>query len=262
MFETETEAVHKLEGVHGILVPGGFGVARHSWHDRSRAIRPRTPGAVFRHLLWHAHGDHRGGARPRRPARRRLDRIRAVPSPGGRADDRMDARQYRRAAQFDRRSRRHDAARRLSGGAGPGKPGGRDLSAPSGSANAIATVTRSMSATRRRWRPPACGFPACRPTACCRRLSKSRITPGISACNFTRNSNRSPSSRTRCSPPSSAPRSISRGWFEKRAVVARVVPLHPERSRERGNRSLRSCFVGAMGLFRDGDERARRARVQ
>jgi len=26
VFETETEAVHKLEGVHGILVPGGFGV--------------------------------------------------------------------------------------------------------------------------------------------------------------------------------------------------------------------------------------------
>ncbi len=25
MFEAETDAVHQLEGVHGILVPGGFG---------------------------------------------------------------------------------------------------------------------------------------------------------------------------------------------------------------------------------------------
>src|SRR3984893_193365 len=86
---------------------------------------------------------------------------------------------------------------------------------PNGSANVIATATRSMSATRRGWKPPACGFRACRPTACCRRLSRSRIIPGISACNFTRNSSPSPSNRTRSSPPSSARRSISLAWFER-----------------------------------------------
>ena len=40
------------------------------------------------------------------------------------------------------------------------------------------------------------------------------ITPGILACNSTRNSNPSPSSPIRCSPPSSAPRSISPAWCE------------------------------------------------
>ena len=54
--------------------------ARLGGQDRGGALCPRAPGAVFRHLLRHADGGHRGGAASRRPARRRLDRIRPVPS--------------------------------------------------------------------------------------------------------------------------------------------------------------------------------------
>ena len=96
------EAVRQLEGVHGILVPGGFGERGTRGQDRGGALCPRARGAVFRHLLWHADGGDRGGARSRQPARRRLDRVRAVRAPGRRADDRMDARQHDRAAQFER----------------------------------------------------------------------------------------------------------------------------------------------------------------
>ena len=59
--------------------------ARHAGHDRGRALCPRAAGAVFRHLLWHADGGDRGGARSRQPARRR-----ARPS-SGRAGTRSSA---------------------------------------------------------------------------------------------------------------------------------------------------------------------------
>src|ERR1700758_3721573 len=42
VFETETEAVHKLDGVHGILVPGGFGVrGTHGMIKAARFARER-----------------------------------------------------------------------------------------------------------------------------------------------------------------------------------------------------------------------------
>jgi CTP synthase len=42
VFETETEAVHKLDGVHGILVPGGFGVrGTHGMIEAARFARER-----------------------------------------------------------------------------------------------------------------------------------------------------------------------------------------------------------------------------
>jgi CTP synthase len=42
VFETEIEAVHKLEGVHGILVPGGFGVrGTHGMIEAARFARER-----------------------------------------------------------------------------------------------------------------------------------------------------------------------------------------------------------------------------
>src|ERR1700758_2925574 len=42
VFETEIEAVHKLEGVHGILVPGGFGVrGTHGMIEAARLARER-----------------------------------------------------------------------------------------------------------------------------------------------------------------------------------------------------------------------------
>ena len=50
--------------------------------------------------------------------------------------------------------------------------------------SATATATRSTPPTRTGWRSTACAFPACRPTACCRRSSNTTIIPGSSACNF------------------------------------------------------------------------------
>ena len=54
--------------------------ARHRGQDRGGALRPRAPGALFRHLLRHADGGDRGGAPSRRAERRRLDRVRPVRS--------------------------------------------------------------------------------------------------------------------------------------------------------------------------------------
>ena len=50
----------RLEGVNGILVPGGFGVARRRGQDPGGAVRARAQGALFRHLFRHADGGHRG----------------------------------------------------------------------------------------------------------------------------------------------------------------------------------------------------------
>ena len=172
VFETEIEAVHKLDGVHGILVPGGFGVRGTRGHDRSRALRARTPSAVFRHLLWHADGDHRGGARPRRSARRRLDRIRPVPHP---VVGLMT--EWMRGNTVERRNSTDDLGGTMRLGAYPA------VLAPE---SRVAEIYRRRT-DQRTSSPPlrgqyrlqadarsgrACGFPACRPTACCRRSSR------------------------------------------------------------------------------------------
>ena len=68
IFEQD-DAVARLEDVHGILVPGGFGERGTRGQDRGGALRARAQGAVLRHLLRHADGGDRGGAQPRRPAR-------------------------------------------------------------------------------------------------------------------------------------------------------------------------------------------------
>ena len=160
--------------------------------SRPRASRA-SASALFRHLLWHADGGHRGGAPSRRPARRRLDRIRPVRAPGRRADDRMDARQYRRAAQRERRSRRHDAARRLSTAMlDAGKPGRRDLRRRPDQRAPPPPLRGQYRLQANAGSAPGCGFPACRPTACCRRSSSSPTIPGSSACSSTRSSSRKP----------------------------------------------------------------------
>ena len=184
VFEAETEAVHKLEGVHGILVPGGFGErGTHGMIKAARFARERRVpyfGICF--------GMHMAVIE----AARDLADLPGAGStefgpcyaPGHRANDRMDAWQYRRAAQFNRRSRRHDAAWRLSGGSGAREAGSRGSTTPKRSASATAIATRSTSTTRRGSRRPGCGFPACRPMGCCPRSSRSPITHGLSASSF------------------------------------------------------------------------------
>ena len=89
VFENEDPAPF-LEHVHGILVPGRLWPARRGGQDPRGAVRPRAPGPVFRHLLWHANGRDRSGAKsvPHRAAA--FNRIRAHQRAGGRPDDRMD----------------------------------------------------------------------------------------------------------------------------------------------------------------------------
>ena len=114
----QPDAVHRLEGVHGILVPGGFGERGTPGKIEAVRFARETQRAVLRHLLRHADGGDRGGAEPGRPARcASSTEFGPCDDAGGRPAHRMGARQRDRAAHGRRRSRRHDAAGRVSGGA-------------------------------------------------------------------------------------------------------------------------------------------------
>ena len=92
IFERE-DTVQHLEGVHGILVPGGFGERGSEGKIKAARFARERKMPVFRHLLRHADGGDRGGAQSGRHQERRLDRVRPLPGAGGRPDDRMGARQ-------------------------------------------------------------------------------------------------------------------------------------------------------------------------
>ena len=145
------DAVQRLEGVHGILVPGGFGErGAEGKIEAARFARERSVpyfGICFgMQMAVIEAARHLAGL-----ARRRLDRVRPVRRAGGRPDDRMDARQRARAARGGRRSRRHHAAGRLRGGAGPRAAASPRSTARRASASATATATRSTSTTRSGW---------------------------------------------------------------------------------------------------------------
>ncbi len=116
IFEKE-DAVQHLEGVHGILVPGGFGErGAEGKIEAARFAREREVpyfGICFGMQMAVIEAARNLAGLPEA----RLDRVRPVRRAGGRPDDRMDARQHAGAARGGRRSRRHDAARRLRGGA-------------------------------------------------------------------------------------------------------------------------------------------------
>ena len=136
-------AVHRLEEVHGILVPGGFG--ERGTPGKIEAVRfARERNVPFFGICF-------GMQMAVIEAARNLAGLHDASSTefgpcddaGGRAADRMGARQRDRAAHGGRRSRRHHAARRLSGGAGAGHPGvARSMAARRGSRSATATATR------------------------------------------------------------------------------------------------------------------------
>jgi CTP synthase len=83
-----------------------------------------------------------------------------------------------------RRSRRHDAARRLSVDARGRQPRSPRSTARPRSPSGIATATRSIWAIARCSRPRACASAASRPTDCCRRRSNIPTIPGSSACSI------------------------------------------------------------------------------
>ena len=102
-----------LEDVHGILVPGGFGERGSEGKIRAASFA-RTRRVPYFGICF-------GMQMAVIEAARDLAGIDGASSTefgpteraGGRADDRVDARQRARAARAERQSRRHDAARRL-----------------------------------------------------------------------------------------------------------------------------------------------------
>ncbi len=121
VFEKEDPAPW-LEGVNGILVPGGFG-ERGSEGKIAAANFARTRGVPYFGICF-------GMQMAVIEAARNLLGIEKASSTefgpdagaGGRPDDRMAARQPARETRRGRRPRRHHAARRLSGDAGARQP--------------------------------------------------------------------------------------------------------------------------------------------
>ena len=113
--ENSDDLAAKLEPMHGILVPGGFG--ERGSEGKIGAIRFARESKVpfFRHLSGHADGLHRGCPEPLGECRCVDYRIRPHRRARGRPHHRMDERGGHSAAQRGRRSRRYDAARCLSG---------------------------------------------------------------------------------------------------------------------------------------------------
>ncbi len=94
-----------LGGLGGVLVPGGFGLARQRGQDRRDPLRPRAQDPVPRHLPRHADGRLRVRAPRRRHRRGPQHRVRPL---ARRGRDRADG----RAGGRGRQGRDH-AARRL-----------------------------------------------------------------------------------------------------------------------------------------------------
>ena len=75
IFEREDPAPY-LEGVNGILVPGGFGERGSEGKILAAKFARERARAVFRHLLRHADGLPGGGPQSRRHQGRQLHRVR------------------------------------------------------------------------------------------------------------------------------------------------------------------------------------------
>ena len=113
IFESGDPAPH-LEGVHGILVPGGFGVRGTEGKILAAKFARERKVPYFGICFGMQMAVIEACRSLAGLAARQFDRIRPDRRAGGRADDRMAARQRARAPPGGRRSRRHDAARRLS----------------------------------------------------------------------------------------------------------------------------------------------------
>ena len=170
VFENDADAVERLAGVHGILVPGGFG--ERGTPGKIEAVRfARESRVPYFGICFGMQMAVIEAARNLVGMRgRQLHRIRPLRRAGGRPADRVDARQHAGAAQRRRRPRRHHAPRRLPGAAGARSRGARDLRRRGRDQRAPPPPLRGQ----RQLQGPAggaraCASPACRPTARCRR---------------------------------------------------------------------------------------------
>ena len=200
------DAVAWLEGVHGILVPGGFG--ERGTEGKIAAVRFARERKVpfFGICFGMQMAVIEAAPQPGRPEGRRLDRVRPAPSTRSSGlHDRMGARQ--RAASGATPA----AISAARCGWAPilpcssrGSQVARDLRRGPRSASATATATRSTSTTG----AAGGGGPALLRHVAGRRAAGDRRDPGPSLVHRRavppRAEVASPSSRTRCSPPSSS----------------------------------------------------------
>ena len=184
VFEAEEEAVRQLEGVHGILVPGGFG---------ERGSEGKIEAARFaRERQVPYFGICFGMQMAVIEAARHLAKL-----PGAGSTEFGPCEhpviglmtEWMRGNELEQRSANGDLGGTMRLGAYDAvlDPESRvaEIYGATRSASATATAMRSTSPIATRWRRRACGFPACRPTDCCRRSSKSPIIRGSSACSST-----------------------------------------------------------------------------
>ena len=183
VFENEDPAPF-LEHVDGILVPGGFGQRGAEGKIRAAQFARERKVPYF--------GICFGMQMAVIEAARNLCGIEAANSTEfvqtsepvvGLMTEWMKGNELQKRG-IQRRFGRHHAARRLSRGAGRAARGSPRFTTPPRFPSGIATATRSTPPIRTGWRSTACAFPACRPTASCRRSSNTTTIPGSSACNF------------------------------------------------------------------------------
>ena len=190
-FEDEPEAVTaRLEGAHGVLVPGGFGERGAEGKIRAAQFAREHGVPYFGICFGMQLGRDRGGAERRRdheappPTEFRPDQ-----RAGGGADDRMGEGQPARDPQ---RGRKTDLGGSMRLGAyeavlTPGLQGGASIYG----GRAISERHRHRYEVNIAYREAIGGWAevqrACRPTACCPRSSSASTIAGSWACSSTRN---------------------------------------------------------------------------
>ena len=198
VFEREDPAPF-LEGVHGILVPGGFG---------QRGAEGKIQAARFaRERQIPYFGICFGMQMAVIEAARSLAGVEEANSTefGPTSEPVVGLlTEWLKGNELEKRAANGDLGGTMRLGAyparlAPGQQGRARSTARPRSPSATATATRSTRPTATGSRSAACASPGCRPTASCRRSSSTRTIPGSSACSSTRSSSRGPSSRTRCS---------------------------------------------------------------
>ena len=155
----QPDAVTRLEGVHGILVPGGFG--ERGTEGKIEAVRfaRERERAVLRHLLRHADGGDRGGA----PSRRALPD--ASSTEFGPCDEPVVGllTEWARGNEIERRAEGGDLGGTMRLGAYPALLADGSLvrgiyGSRRRSPSATAIATRSTSTTASGWRTPGLRF--------------------------------------------------------------------------------------------------------
>ena len=187
IFENADPAPY-LEGVHGIIVPGGFGSRGTSGKINAAQFARLRRVPLSRHLFRHADGGDRGGAKlPPASSRANSTEFGPTKEPIVGLMTEWVKGKRKAAAQCGNRSRRYHAARRLSGAVGQGLARCRHLRHDAHFRAHTGIATKST------WPIASCskrtGFcsPAPRLTANCPKSSSAPTTRGSLACSSTQN---------------------------------------------------------------------------